>query len=127
VQPITIMESDVDFMHELSMAKNIIDKAQKVLKEHNAQKALAIYVKIGELSSVEKESLEFCYGVLIKGMQEFKECQLIIEQVKWVVRCNECESIYNPNEHLLRCPQCQSQDYILVSGNELDFVGMEVE
>ena len=114
-------------MHELSVANNLVSKAQELLKEYHAKKALAIYVRIGELSSIEKENLEFCYGVLAESLPEFKECHLLIEVTKWAVKCSECGNIYYPDEHLLRCPQCNSQNSILVSGNELDFIRMEAE
>ncbi len=114
-------------MHELSIARNILDKAQQLLQQYNAEKALAIYIKIGDLTSVEKESLEFCYGVLTGELEAFKECQLVVEQVPWIVRCTECSTLFNPDEHILKCPNCSSKNSLLVSGNELDFVSMEAE
>jgi hydrogenase nickel incorporation protein HypA/HybF len=114
-------------MHELSVATTIIDKAQRLLKENNAEKALAIYIKIGELSSIEKDNLEFCYDILAREISAFKECRLIIEETAWMVKCKHCDTTYNPNQHVLRCPNCDSQDSTMISGNELDLVSMEAE
>ncbi|OGF68087.1 MAG: hypothetical protein A2Y62_05610 [Candidatus Fischerbacteria bacterium RBG_13_37_8] len=114
-------------MHELSIAKRIIDKASELREEYQASKIIKIYIKIGALSGVEQENLHFCYNILIEGMDEFKESQLIIEEKEWIVKCNNCGTEYNPDVHLLLCPGCQMNSSTLISGDELDFVSLEVE
>lgn len=114
-------------MHELSIAQKIIEKAEQILQDNNATKVLNIRVRIGELSSVNKESLEFCYNVIAKDKEWFSSSSLIIEQVGWLVKCKRCGFEYNPNISLLECPMCRDKGFILLAGNELDLIDMEVE
>lgn len=114
-------------MHELSIAQRIIEVAEQTLNDNNATKVINIRVRIGELSSVNKESLEFCYNVIAKDKEWFNGSSLIIEQVEWLVRCKRCGFEYNPNINLLECPMCGDKEFILLKGNELDLIDMEVE
>lgn len=114
-------------MHELSIAQKIVEKAEQVLEGIGAKKVLSIRLKIGELSSVNKENLEFCYNVIISDKERLKESKLLIEEIEWIVKCRNCGFEYNPNINLLQCKKCGSNNFILVSGNELDLIDMEVE
>ena len=114
-------------MHELSIAQRIVQKAEQILEESGAKRIVNIHLRIGELSSVNKESLEFCYNVIAADKEGFKGSVLLIDEVEWMVRCNKCGNEYNPNISLLVCPVCGMSDFRLIRGNELDLIDMEVE
>ncbi len=114
-------------MHELAIAQKIVERAKEVLEETNSKKIINIHIRIGELSSVNKESLEFCYNIISNDNEGLKGSELIIEEIKWTVRCSNCGCEYNPYINLLKCPECGENNFILLKGNELDLIDMEVE
>ena len=54
-------------MHELSIALNIVELAEKELARHGAERVRAIHVRVGPLAGVAKEALLFSYGLACEG------------------------------------------------------------
>ena len=54
-------------MHELSIALNILELAEKELTRHGAERVRAIHVRVGPLAGVAKEALLFSYGLACEG------------------------------------------------------------
>lgn len=114
-------------MHELSIAQNIIETANKIMIENKANRVLSIEIKIGEISGVIKESLEFYYQILTKDLESFKDSKLIIEETEWKMKCRDCNYEYRPEENSIGCPNCKSLESKIISGKELDLISLEVE
>ncbi|MEJ2052254.1 MAG: hydrogenase maturation nickel metallochaperone HypA, partial [Calditrichota bacterium] len=74
-------------MHEMSIATNILNLAEKSLAGH--QQLLSITVQIGELAGIEIESLRFCFDA-IKRSSPFADTQLIIEKIPGQAVCGDC-------------------------------------
>jgi hydrogenase nickel incorporation protein HypA/HybF len=112
-------------MHELSIAESIITS---VLEEKLRQKLgeiRTIVVKIGSLSGVLPDALDFCFEAAISETP-LSGCSLKIEEVPARGNCQACGSIFNSEDFVFACSECGSPDVSLISGFELDISHLEV-
>ena len=114
-------------MHELSIALSLIDAAcEKALLMGNPR-VEALHVRIGPLSGVVPEALEFSFMVARDGTA-ISGARLQIERTELVARCVRCDkdrTLESPQH--LRCPVCNESTPDVVSGYELEFSAMEVD
>lgn len=87
----------------------------------------ALHLKLGPLSGVVKEALEFSYEIACQGTA-LEGSRLIIEDVPVVIYCSRCErdevieSIQN-----LRCSGCGQPGAAVTQGRDLEVVALELE
>ncbi|MCD6521261.1 hydrogenase maturation nickel metallochaperone HypA [Candidatus Calescamantes bacterium] len=53
-------------MHEVTVAENIVKIALNVMKEHSLKKINKINIKVGKMSCINEESLQFAFEILAK-------------------------------------------------------------
>ncbi len=53
-------------MHELSIAQSIVDSAREHAALNGGRRVLRIGVRVGEISGVAVDALEFCFGMTVK-------------------------------------------------------------
>jgi len=106
-------------MHELSIAQGILEIVEEEIKRYHLRNITKIKLKIGELTSVVPEALDFCFSFLVKDT-ELKDVCLEIEKVPIRGRCLGCgrEFSYKSQDFYFLCPYCGSE-IELVSGKEL--------
>ncbi len=51
-------------MHELSIAKSLLDILKEQATCHNIKKATKVRLKIGQFTAVEPSSIRFCFQIL---------------------------------------------------------------
>jgi hydrogenase nickel incorporation protein HypA/HybF len=54
-------------MHELSVAQGILDLVRRHVPDDQAGAVRAVTVRLGALSGVVAESLDFCFGAIVTG------------------------------------------------------------
>lgn len=104
-------------MHELSIAQNIVDLVLEKLPESN-KKILAVNIKVGEVSGVIPDSLEFCFNIIIKDTK-LQGAKLNIERVSATAFCNLCNKTFLIEHFLFTCPSCNGNDIKVLTGTEL--------
>ena len=106
-------------MHELSIAQSIIE----TIKEHVPQQRLpdvsSVNVKVGEMSGVIAESLEFSFSAIIVE-SELRNTKLVIQKIPFVLYCNDCQSSIHTEFGLRVCSNCGSMNTKVISGLELN-------
>ncbi len=105
-------------MHEMSLAQNIIEILDEVLREHPEYHIQKVSVDIGELIAVVPESLEFCYTAITQG-SPLEGSELNINIVPIQVFCRPCQKEFQLDSFLFICPQCGGTDLEEISGREL--------
>jgi Zn finger protein HypA/HybF involved in hydrogenase expression len=65
-------------MHEMGIASSILDAVQKELQRYPGYRAAKVKVRIGEFAGVDRESLSFCFGAIVKD-SPFAPLELGIE------------------------------------------------
>ncbi len=113
-------------MHELSIAQSIYNHVIQEVEQKQLPPVRKIVVRVGELSGVMPDALQFCFEAIIKETP-LDKCQFIIEHVKLNGQCNNCRQKLNIENYVFNCPHCQSTDITVIQGEELDIAYIEVE
>ncbi|MEM8709667.1 MAG: hydrogenase maturation nickel metallochaperone HypA [Planctomycetota bacterium] len=106
-------------MHELSIARSLVRVAEDAAQEAGAAKVTALYLRLGVLAGVVRESLEFAYdfatdGTLLDGSK------LVIEPVDLLCHCDACDREVRPaSTTKIRCPHCDAPTPNVVEGREI--------
>lgn len=111
-------------MHELSIARSIVERAQEALDP--GQRVLVITLQIGELSGVVEDALRFCFDQATAGTP-LEGCRLEIEPVPVSLFCRPCQKEFQPaRSSRLVCPDCSQPSGELRRGRELTILSLEV-
>jgi hydrogenase nickel incorporation protein HypA/HybF len=105
-------------VHELSIARNIIQIVNSSVEKDKLDLVDKIYLKIGLLSNVLIESLNFSYTSVIENTL-LKNSRLYIELIPIKIKCNDCNEINTTNDFIFTCPDCKSSAINVISGDEM--------
>ncbi|MEM1448530.1 MAG: hydrogenase maturation nickel metallochaperone HypA [Planctomycetota bacterium] len=106
-------------MHELSIARSIVRVCEDAARDAGARGVTTVYLRLGPLAGVVRESLAFAYDFATQGSL-LTGSRLVIEPVPLVVRCHGCDLEVAPESpQRLRCPVCSEPTPDVVSGREL--------
>lgn len=105
-------------MHEVSIIQSVVEIVTNKAIENKFTKVNKVSLKIGELSGVMPESLNFAFkSCIIDTMLE--DSTLEIEKVKAVAKCINCMKEF-PIDHFNKlCPICNKFSSNIISGYEL--------
>lgn len=110
-------------MHEASVVANIVDAVLEELKKYDVKKVNSVTLKIGDLTQLGVEQMEFAYEILSQG-NILSGSKLIIEAEPVVLKCKKCgyegraktidSGDYAGHQvSILSCPECGSEVDIL--------------
>jgi len=112
-------------MHELAITENVLRIALDEAEKHDARRIRVIRLRVGKLTQVVPESVEFYLGLLAQNTAA-AGAKLEVEAVPVVVKCTVCGECYCP-EHLdFGCRRC-GEPTDIVSGRELYVDSIELE
>jgi hydrogenase nickel incorporation protein HypA/HybF len=108
-------------MHELSLAKDIVDIISKSIPGAELKNVNTVLLKAGEISGVVTDSLKFAYEAVVSG-SELQSSKLEIIDVPFRIMCSRCKHETTNEFGMLICSDCGSGDTQIISGNELQVV-----
>jgi len=113
-------------MHELALAKGIIDIVRSESKKQGFSRVLEINLKIGEFSGIIPECLEEFFPIAAKGSPA-EGARLVNELVKASFSCPDCghEGAADRKRHC--CESCGSERIKMISGREFYVESLKVE
>lgn len=116
-------------MHEATVAKSILDLvAVKLQNTPEASAAVGVQVAIGEFRNVDFDSLQFAFDNLKQDYRGCGECVLHPTLIQAVASCHVGRHNYHPEmASAFACNQCASGIGKLISGTELDVIGITLE
>ncbi|MFI9808703.1 hydrogenase maturation nickel metallochaperone HypA [Streptomyces sp. NPDC052301] len=112
-------------MHELSIATAIVEQAEEIARADGADGVSSVTVRVGELSGVVPDALDFAFEVVREGTA-LATARLVVEQVAaraWCEPCTEEFAVGMPP--FFWCPRCDRPSQELRSGRELEITGVE--
>jgi len=112
-------------MHELGIAASILECVQTQAERHPEGQITKVGVRIGELSGVDSDALQFGFEMLVKDTQ-WESVTLELEFLPRMQRCPKCNYEFRMTEIDPRCPLCGEFQTECISGDQLDIVYMEV-
>jgi hydrogenase nickel incorporation protein HypA/HybF len=113
-------------MHEMALAHSIVELVQ----EHAARDRFAcvrsIRLSIGALSHVDPRALEFGLEVATRGTVA-DGARLVIDRPGGAGFCTDCCKTVEIAEYGGTCPSCGGNKWMLVAGDEMRVVDLEVD
>lgn len=113
-------------MHEMSIIEGVLGVVYEQLHRHPGARVLSVTIQVGQLRQIEPEMLEFCYSAAVIGTA-LDGSRLLIKSVPAMARCEHCRADFPVQETWFECPTCHEAGARLLTGNELDLIGIELE
>jgi hydrogenase nickel incorporation protein HypA/HybF len=113
-------------VHELSIMDSALGAVIEQAKKAAARRVLLIRLRIGVLSGVVPEALEFAFEALTPGTIA-EGAEMVIERVAARFWCAGCSREFEAAEMFAECPDCGSPSHELRAGREMELASMEIE
>jgi hydrogenase nickel incorporation protein HypA/HybF len=105
--------------------QSTLQLAEKHALSAGATSISRIYLRVGALSGVVPESLQFAFDVLKKRTLA-ASASLQIERVPTDFRCSDCGGITRLHEVRFDCPKCHGLLIIGAGGDDLELTNLEI-
>ena len=116
----------MSFMHEMSIAMNLVDLAVQTAQQNDANKINSMIMELGSLAGVVQEALEFCFESACKGtIAEGARLEIITLQGE--AKCENCGHQFKCNQVALPCPKCDEYVFNIQGGRELKLKSVNVD
>ncbi len=112
-------------MHELSIAHAVVSTVTQALPVPHPR-VRQVRVRIGELSGVVPQALEFAYEVAAQGTA-LADAVLVIDREPVVVACPTCGPQQLAGTTDFRCPSCGVPCGDVIAGKDLQVVDVTLD
>lgn len=111
-------------MHEMGIVFQIIRRLERAASENSVSRIGSVTLELGEVSGIVDYYLLDCWKWASSKSSLLEGCEMKIEVLPAVTQCNACGSEYPTVEYGRRCPHCESEDTVLVKGDEINIKEM---
>lgn len=112
-------------MHEVGIMQSAIHMAERQAREAGAQRILTLRLRVGAMSGVVPEALEFAFETLSRGTLA-DGGRLEVECVPPAAWCAPCRSEFPCADYDLTCPRCGECSQELRRGTEMQLSSIEI-
>jgi hydrogenase nickel incorporation protein HypA/HybF len=105
-------------MHEMSIARNIVEIVDDVIRDAPEARVDRVYISIGRLVGVVHDSLRFAFNAITSDTA-LAGAVLVIEEIPPRTHCNACGHDADVDSFAAECPRCGSRNVQFIAGNEL--------
>jgi hydrogenase nickel incorporation protein HypA/HybF len=110
----------------MALCESVVRTIEEQAAEHAFKKVKTVWLEIGQLSTAEPDSMEFCFPIVAKGtLVEGAKLEIIRTPGEaWCLDCNlpvPVAARFDP------CPKCNGHSLHLRQGDELRIKELEVE
>jgi hydrogenase nickel incorporation protein HypA/HybF len=110
-------------MHELALARSLIEMVDDYAGSHQADRVARIHVRLGVLSVITR-ALHVSFTAACRGTR-CEGAELFIEEIPLTVDCGFCEAVKQPSgRYNFRCPDCGRATPKVVTGREMQLVSI---
>jgi hydrogenase nickel incorporation protein HypA/HybF len=113
-------------MHEVGIAQEAVDTAIEHALKAGATRVLLVKLRIGALSGVVPDALEFAFDLVTKETAA-EGAKLEWEWVPVRCFCEPCGKEFEPDGIVYDCPNCGATSWDVRAGRELDVMSVEAE
>lgn len=113
-------------MHELAIMDSALTMALDQAQKAGALRVHAIRLRIGTLSGVVPEALQFAFEALATGTLA-EGASLDIESVPARFWCATCTREFQSDDFFAECPACHRPSGELRAGREMELASMEID
>lgn len=110
-------------MHELAVATELVTQVERAA---GSEQVIAVHVRLGRLSGLVPDSLEFCFQIAAKGTV-LEGARLVVESIEPVIWCPSCQAAVTlESTTRLHCPVCGTASALVLAGRDLELRSLEV-
>lgn len=109
----------------MSIAQDILEIVSQYVPPEQMSAVRAVRLKLGALSGIVAESLEFCFSAIVADTP-LEQANLYIERVPTRADCPDCGNSFLIDDPVFLCSRCGGAGIRLVSGTELQVVEIEL-
>jgi hydrogenase nickel incorporation protein HypA/HybF len=113
-------------MHELSIMESALSAVLAQARKAGAHRVLLVRLRIGALSGVVPEALEFAFAALAPGTLA-EGAKLAIDQVPARFWCAACAREFQSDNMFGECPGCHNPSGELRAGREMELATLEID
>lgn len=113
-------------MHELALAQSVVDLVQEHARRDTFTRVRGVRLSIGALSHVDPGALAFGFDVVARGTV-VEGAELSIDRPGGTGFCMVCKKNVEITERGEACPSCGRYEWVLVAGDEMRVVELEVD
>ena len=113
-------------MHELSIMESALNLALGQARQNGAGRVLVLRLRIGALSGVVPDALQFAFEALTPGTPA-EGATLIIDHVPARFWCETCRREFESPDMFAECPDCARPSGELRAGREMELTSMEID
>ncbi len=113
-------------MHELSLAENIVEIANKALAEHHKTCVNEIILDIGCLTCVEPEALRSALDIY-SSQDNWKKVSYVFNEIKGRGKCKNCGNQFDMNDFFTVCDKCHGMNIEIIKGKEFKIRAITME
>lgn len=113
-------------MHELAITENLLNIALQHANAANAKHIRALYLVIGQWSSIVDDSVQFYWDIISQDTIAEK-AHLHFQRIPTLLQCLSCETEFAPNDHNLACTNCQGNAIKIIAGEEFFLESIDIE
>ena len=113
-------------MHEMSLTESLLALVEQQAQQHKATTVTQVRVGIGALSTVEPESLRFCFDAIKPHYPIAAGATLEILTPAGIALCLTCAENVTISRRGDPCPQCGNYGLHVTTGDDMRLVDMEI-
>jgi hydrogenase nickel incorporation protein HypA/HybF len=114
-------------MHELSIISSVVQSVTESLEKYPGSRVVEVRLKVGALTSVVEDSLQFCYGIATEETP-LAGSRLVVQMLPVTVYCAACGMDGEiASLQSFRCPDCGEPSSDIRQGRELEIDSIEIE
>jgi hydrogenase nickel incorporation protein HypA/HybF len=113
-------------MHELSIMQSALSIALEQARQAGATRVHSIRLRIGALSGVVPDALEFAFEALTPGTAA-ADAKLAIEHVPARFWCAKCAREFQADDMFAECPECHTLSGEIRAGREMEVASLEID
>ncbi|MFA7290841.1 MAG: hydrogenase maturation nickel metallochaperone HypA [Rhodocyclaceae bacterium] len=113
-------------MHEMSLAEGVIQIIEDAARTQGFAKVKTVFLEIGWLSSVEPDSMAFCFDAVSRGTIA-EGAKLEVIDVPGAGQCLSCGKTVEISAVFDPCPECGGYPVHPTAGTEMRVRELEVD
>jgi len=115
-------------MHEFTLAEGMAQELIRIAKEHKASAVREVYVSIGALSGIVRESFVFGFEIIKEHEPLLQHAELHVEVDYPNYRCIDCGfTIEKSGVVPSACPKCNGVEFFPSGGDDLRIMRVELD
>ena len=111
-------------MHEVAISEALLEQLVTLAGQHGWTRLSRVWVRMGLLSGVVPEALEFSFSAMADGTVA-EGAELVMETIPGRFGCGACGE-FDLERFEFACPQCGGPLQLLKAGRELMISGVEL-